>query len=186
MESENVARNCHHEGTRGLVHIGLYTEWAGGREILLRVPGVAITCISRQPPIEVISVAQQKAAGVRGVLVDPISARILRKDPVPWALISCQCPSWAIAPPAHIRTPRTAATTIFRIIFLFLPVLDFLHNDKLDSIEPALLDNLNLTRECRRLGLDSVTMPWADYTIRAGETQKIPKSPILRQTAASS
>jgi hypothetical protein len=94
------------------------------------------------------------------------------KNPVPWALISCQCPSWAIAPPAHIRTPRTAATTIFRIIFLFLPVLDFLHNDKLDSIKPVLLDNLSLTTDCRPLGLDSVTMPWADYTIQAGETQK--------------
>ncbi len=63
------------------------------------------------------------------------------KKPVPWALISCQRPSWAIATEAHIRTPRTVATTIFWNIFLFLPMLDFLHNDKTNSIKQALPDN---------------------------------------------
>jgi hypothetical protein len=33
-----------------------------------------------------------------------------------------------------MRNPRTVATTIVRIIFLSLPVLDFLHNDKSNSI----------------------------------------------------
>jgi hypothetical protein len=82
------------------------------------------------------------------------------KNPVPWALISCQCPSWAITPEAHIRTPRIVATTIFRVIFLFLHALDFLHNDKLDSIKQALLTSLISRRDaavadsiqCRCLG----------------------------------
>jgi len=82
------------------------------------------------------------------------------KNPVPWALISCQCPSWAIAPEAHIRTPRIVATTIFRAILLFLPALDFLHSDKLDSIKQALLTSLISRRDtavadsiqCRCLG----------------------------------
>src|SRR5258708_37307965 len=80
MEFENAARDGHHQRTCSLVHISLHTERAGGSEILLGVPGVAVTCIGRQPPIEVISIAQEKATGVRGMLVDPVSARVLRKE----------------------------------------------------------------------------------------------------------
>lgn len=64
------------------------------------------------------------------------------KKPVPWTLISCQRPSWAIALEAMTRIPRTAAAIIFRIIFLFLPVLDFLHNNKTDSINADSTENL--------------------------------------------
>src|SRR6267154_2489986 len=80
MEFENAARDGHHQRARSLMHIRLNVEWARRSEILLCVPSVAITCISSQPPIEVISIAQEKATGVRGMLVDSISARILRKE----------------------------------------------------------------------------------------------------------
>ena len=63
------------------------------------------------------------------------------KKPVPWTPISCQRPSWAIAPGAITRISRTAATMNFRIIFLFLSVLDFLHSDKSNLNKHALSDN---------------------------------------------
>src|SRR5258708_34552736 len=83
MEFESGARSCKHERTRSLVHIGLYADRTGRAEILLRIPGVAVTCISGQPAIEVIAIAYEKAASVRGVLVDPVSARVFRKEASP-------------------------------------------------------------------------------------------------------
>jgi hypothetical protein len=80
IESENAVRRRHHESTCGLVHISLHTERAGGSEILLRVPGVTVTGVSGQPAIEVIPIAEEKATGVCRMLIDPVSARILRKE----------------------------------------------------------------------------------------------------------
>src|SRR6266446_5735431 len=53
----SVALPDQSQGARGLVHISLHTELAGGSEVLLRVPGVAITRVGRQPAIEVIAIA---------------------------------------------------------------------------------------------------------------------------------
>src|SRR5882672_1141943 len=141
MEFENAARDGHHQRARSLVHIRLNVEWARGSEILLCVPGVAITCISSQPPIEVISIAQEKAPVSVACWLIPFPLESFVKNPVPWALISCQCPSWAIAPEAVTRIPRIAATTSFRIMFFFLPCWISLPNDKTNSTKQTLADN---------------------------------------------
>ena len=56
-KSENAVWRGHDEGTRCLVHISLHSDQAGGSEVLLRVPGVAVTRVGGQPAIEVIAIA---------------------------------------------------------------------------------------------------------------------------------
>ena len=102
------------------------------------------------------------------------------KKPAPWTLISCQRPSWAIAPGAITRIPRTAATMNFRIIFPFLSVLDFLHSDKSNLNKHAFVRQPALpTKSCGR-EIYSVTLPRTDNAVRACETQKAQKRPTNR------
>jgi len=119
----------------------------------------------------VISIAQEKATGVRGVLVDSISARILRKESCSLGANFLPVSFLGIAPEAVTRIPRIAATTSFRIMFFLLPCWISLPNDKTNSTKQLWPTTRSPTESCR-YELDSVTMPRADNAVRAGETQK--------------
>jgi hypothetical protein len=68
------------------------------------------------------------------------------------------------------RIARTAATTSFRLIIIPLQVLDFTSHQKKQFGQTGVADSLRSERNSTCHELNSVTMPRADYTARAGET----------------
>src|SRR5258708_38985204 len=67
-------------------------------------------------------------------------------------MIYCHRPSWAITAEVVTRVPRIAATTTFRIMIFFLPLMDLVPSQQSQFDQTVLA-------ECCRRGLDSVTMP---------------------------
>src|SRR5467141_645961 len=175
MEFENAARNCHHQRPRGLVHIRLHTERAGGGEVLLRVPGTTVACISGQPAIEVIAVAQEKAAGVRCMLVDSISARILSKETC--SLDANFLPASFLGHRSRSAHQDSKNRCHYNFPIHLSPSLcvEFPSQQQTQFDQTSFARQSDPAAECCRRGLDSVTMPRADNAVWAGEAQKYQK-----------
>lgn len=55
FQAGNLARNSHDERRRSLMYVRLNVEGTGGSKVLLRVPGISVTRVRRQPAIKVIA-----------------------------------------------------------------------------------------------------------------------------------
>jgi hypothetical protein len=117
----------------------LHTERAGGREVLLRVPGIAVTRFGREPPIEVIAIGWEETARIRCVLVDPVPARVFCKEICPLEANFLPGPSlsWRSAglqEPLPLKASDSS--------FLFAAVLDFASKRKNQFDQPHFPANL--------------------------------------------
>jgi hypothetical protein len=90
IESADPERKAYNRIGSGCVHVGLNSRQSASREIPLRIAVVTVVRFAGEPAIEVITVPNEKTAGICGCPRDPLAARLVScaKKPVPCTLIS--------------------------------------------------------------------------------------------------